>query len=291
MNSNQLRWFCSACETRSFAKAAEATFVSRQAFGKAIKSMEDELGCPLFHRTEQGVTPTEAAMLIYPIAQRCVNDIAHMRAICDEHALCTRTPIRIAIADGVVESMDDSFFDELERKNPTCDIAIEKHFYTRCMDYLHDGKVDFAIAPGPLREQQLESIPLAREQVYAATAPGTVHFPTNEVTLENLATLSFFSVGNGERAMLGLDRIFEEHGLAINRIDQYTEFGIVMQKAHTGTAAALVPESMLPRLAADMVTLPIPPSITTWELHCFWLPHEPSNAEASIIRFMQERMV
>lgn len=287
MNCNQLQWFCSACETRSFAKAAEATFVSRQAFGKAIKSMEDELGCTLFQRTEQGVVPTEAALRIYPIVQRCVSDMRSVQKICSEHAISARQTVRIAIADGVVESMDEFFFDELERNNPACDIVIEKHFYTRCMEYLKDGRVDFAIAPGPIAKEPLSSIPMAREKVFVAAAPETVRFPIEQATLEDLATLTYFSVGTGERAMLGLDELFRRNDLSFQVNDQYTEFGIVMRKAHTGTAAALVPESMLPRLAPDMAIIPLPVDLISWELDCFWLPRTLSNAEEGVIEFMR----
>ena len=84
MNRNQLEWFCNACEARSFAKAAKASFVSRQAFGKAIKCMENELECTLFQRTEQGVAPTEAALRIYPIARQCVDGFRDMKRICEE---------------------------------------------------------------------------------------------------------------------------------------------------------------------------------------------------------------
>ncbi|WP_414144347.1 LysR family transcriptional regulator [Berryella intestinalis] len=37
MTFDQLEWFCCAYESGSFARAAKSRFVSRQAFGKAIR--------------------------------------------------------------------------------------------------------------------------------------------------------------------------------------------------------------------------------------------------------------
>lgn len=291
MNRNQLEWFCNACEARSFAKAAAASFVSRQAFGKAIKSLENELECTLFQRTEQGTVPTEAALRIYPIARQCVDGLRDMRRICDEYAPSKQRPVRIAIADGVVESVDESFFDELERMNDAYDIVIEKHFYAHCMDYLKDGRVDFAIAPGPVTDESFDSLPLAREVVTVIVSSDLVGFPVEDATPENLATIPFFSIGTGEQAMLGLDATFREHGLEFRRIDRYTEFGIVLRKAYAGVAAALAPESVMPRVAPGMVTIPLPLEQASWEPRCFWVPRSFSRAEEGVVEFMRAHAV
>ena len=60
VDDRQLEWFCRAYEARSFSKAAERAFVSRQALGKAVKSLETELGVALFVRSEFGLAPTSA---------------------------------------------------------------------------------------------------------------------------------------------------------------------------------------------------------------------------------------
>lgn len=291
MNCNQLQWFCRAYETQSFAKAAKDSFVSRQAFGKAIKCMENELGCALFQRTEQGVAPTEAAQRIYPIVQRCVGDLRSVRKICGEHAPGVRQPVRIAIADGVVETMDDFFFDELERMNPACDIIIDKHFYVRCMDYLKEERVDFAIAPGPVTDSAFTAIPIARERAFVIAAPETVNFSLDDPSIEDLATLDFFKLGTGEQAMLGLDALFDERGLEWRKIDQYTEYGILMRKVHAGVASILAPENVLPSVASNMVVIPLPPDLVSWTINCFWLPRELSTAEEGIVEFMRAHAI
>lgn len=289
MNRNQLQWFCNACDTQSFAKAAKTSFVSRQAFGKAIKNLETELECTLFQRTEQGVKPTEAALRIYPIAQRCVDDLRSMKRICDEYAPGAQRPVHIAIADGVIESLGDLFFDELERANPTCEITIEKHYYTHCLDYLKDGRVDFTIVPGPISDASLEHIPLIRESLYAAASPSIVNFPVEGATLDDLAELPFFSLGTGEQAMLGLDALYRKRGVELTKVDRYTEYRIVLCKAHAGKATALVPESMLPALQENMVVFPLPADEIAFTLNWCWTRRALSSAEADIVEFVRDQ--
>jgi len=289
MNRNQLQWFCNACDTQSFAKAAKSSFVSRQAFGKAIKNLETELECTLFQRTEQGVKPTEAALRIYPIAQRCVDDLRSMKRICDEYAPSPQRPVHIAIADGVIEALGDLFFDELELANPACEITIEKHYYTHCLDYLKDGSADFAIVPGPITDKSLEHFPIVRENLYAAASPSLINFPVENATVDDLGALPFFSLGTGEQAMLGVDGFYRKRGIELEKVDRYTEYRIVLCKAHAGKATALVPESMLSLLQQDMLVFPLPPEEVSFTLNWCWTRRALTSAEAGIVDFVRDR--
>ena len=51
MDSRKLTYFLKICETGSIARAADALFISQQALSKALDSLEQELGVPLFIRS------------------------------------------------------------------------------------------------------------------------------------------------------------------------------------------------------------------------------------------------
>jgi len=61
-----LRAFEAAARHLSFAKAAEELFVTPAALSYQIKSLETELGLPLFHRLNRAVTLTEAGRALAP---------------------------------------------------------------------------------------------------------------------------------------------------------------------------------------------------------------------------------
>jgi DNA-binding transcriptional LysR family regulator len=52
--------FASVASHRSFRQAADALGTSRSALSHAIRSLEQELGVRLLHRTTRSVAPTEA---------------------------------------------------------------------------------------------------------------------------------------------------------------------------------------------------------------------------------------
>ena len=60
MNTNQLRYFVTAAECRSFTKAADQFYITQTAITQQIHALEDSLGVPLFDRTSRPITLTPA---------------------------------------------------------------------------------------------------------------------------------------------------------------------------------------------------------------------------------------
>lgn len=67
MNKKQLTYFLTAYEAKSLQKAADLLYVSRQGLSKMIRSLEDELGEPLFRRTPKGLVATDFAIATGPV--------------------------------------------------------------------------------------------------------------------------------------------------------------------------------------------------------------------------------
>ncbi|MBQ3930783.1 MAG: LysR family transcriptional regulator, partial [Firmicutes bacterium] len=60
MEFKQLNVFLTVSDEHSFLRASQALFVSRQAVGKTIDQLEEELGMKLFVRGQNGVQLTPA---------------------------------------------------------------------------------------------------------------------------------------------------------------------------------------------------------------------------------------
>ena len=60
MTPTQINYFLTVADKLSFSKAAEQLYVSQPAVSRQVSLLEQELGVPLFSRSNQGVTLTEA---------------------------------------------------------------------------------------------------------------------------------------------------------------------------------------------------------------------------------------
>ncbi|MCR2037993.1 LysR family transcriptional regulator [Adlercreutzia caecimuris] len=286
MNINQLEWFCLAYEARSFAKAAEGAFVSRQALGKALAHLEGEVGAQLFERSEAGVAPTAAADAAYPIAQHIVADERALRRACAEAAQTEHPAIRIAIANGVLRSLSAGLLGRLEEAFPALDFFIEKHYFLECFDRLETGEVDFALCPAP-REGSYQRWPVVEEDVFVAAADALIDFDPDTCTLEDLESLVFFLPGDRGPNDLGLGRAMAERGLTRRTNTQYTDYDFITEKVIAGQGAALAPESALaPFVEAGLTTFPVPEPTVRWRVELLARQRELTEVERQVIAFL-----
>ena len=80
MEFKQLNVFITVADEHSFLRASQALFVSRQAVGKTIDQLEEELGIKLFVRGQNGVQLTPAGKYFYTRAKALVSDLNDLRS-------------------------------------------------------------------------------------------------------------------------------------------------------------------------------------------------------------------
>ena len=289
MNLHQLEWFCLAYDTRSFAKAAEQAFVSRQAFGKAIKGLEGELGAALFARDAAGVQPTEFAQLLYPKAKTCIGDYRSMLQARDDYLVDKRQHLRLAFAYGVATALPEDFLERLEDANPHAEHLVEKHSAVHCLELLERGEVDFVICSGASNDCNLLRIPLISYPTYVAVARHLVTFPIEHCTIEDLQTLTFLTLGDDMPEDRALEALFASHGMALRANRQYRDYDVILREVKRGHGASIVPENCLDQVAEDHVALiPFPDESFSWQLDFLYPNRSYSDIEQRTIQFMRE---
>jgi DNA-binding transcriptional LysR family regulator len=75
MQFQQLAYFVAVARTRHFTRAAELSRVAQPSLSKQIRSLERELGAPLFSRARGNITLTPAGEALLPLAQRILTDL------------------------------------------------------------------------------------------------------------------------------------------------------------------------------------------------------------------------
>src|SRR6267142_5754940 len=73
MEFSQLEFFVTVAEEGSFSKAAVRVYRTQPAVSIAIRRLEEEIGAPLFDRSQKSPTLTDAGELVYDYAQRILS--------------------------------------------------------------------------------------------------------------------------------------------------------------------------------------------------------------------------
>ena len=99
MNLELYKSFYYAAKSESLSKAAEVLYISQPALSRAIKQLEQALGCTLFFRTSKGVRLTPEGRLLFQHIEQAFNFInMGEQRIAETQALQTGE-IRIGASD------------------------------------------------------------------------------------------------------------------------------------------------------------------------------------------------
>ena len=81
MNQKQLSYFLEVYRCRNIQAAADKLYLTHQGLSRVIRSLEEELGSPLFMRTNRGLEPTDFATTLVPHVQRLLDDYATIQGV------------------------------------------------------------------------------------------------------------------------------------------------------------------------------------------------------------------
>lgn len=83
MNLRQLRYFLAVVDQGGVHRAADSLMVAQPSISQALRSLEQELGTSLFHRTGRSLTLTAAGEAIIPAAREVMHGVDLARSLVD----------------------------------------------------------------------------------------------------------------------------------------------------------------------------------------------------------------
>lgn len=165
MTLNQLKYFCTACRTRSITKASEELFVTQPTISIAIKDLEAEFNIILFARNGNHLELTSAGETFYEKAKDLLKHSTEMQNEFLE--LGNRVPV---LKIGIPPMFSTIFFPEVlnafEQNHPDIQTELDEFGSVRACDLVQDEKLDLAIVNmEQFNIDKFESCILAKEQL------------------------------------------------------------------------------------------------------------------------------
>ena len=152
MNLRTLLAFVEVVRQGGFSQAAQVVSLTQSTVSKAVKSLEDELGTPLFNRAGHKVELTAAGEIAYRRALVLLSERSDMLAEINELLDLKRGRLRIGLPPVGCGVLFAAMFATYRKRYPQVDIELIEHGSKRLQECLEAGEVDLAALLIPMDE-------------------------------------------------------------------------------------------------------------------------------------------
>lgn len=210
----QLRSLIAVAEEGSVTRAAEALCLTQPAVSRHIQALEQEIGVPLFERTERGMRLTPEGVALRDHARRGLALLEEGRRAISE--LRSGTGGRLTLGAGVTTSIFrlPSLLRAFREAYPRVDVVVRTGRSREIEQSVLDRGLDLGLVTSPVQNPELEVRGLFDEEIVLVIPPELSGSDEWELDAEAFQALPLilFSRNTGFRG--DLDRVLAASGLA-----------------------------------------------------------------------------
>ncbi len=145
MEMSQIRYVLAAAQTLNFTKAASSCNVSQPALTKAVKTLEGELGAPLFHREGRRIQLSEFGRSMVPHLRNIMDEAETTRSLAENFKLLNRVPVRIGVMSTIGHVRFSRFLADFQNSYDGVEIGVSESDLDQLKARLDDGTIDVAV--------------------------------------------------------------------------------------------------------------------------------------------------
>ena len=279
MEMTQLEFFLRVVEEGSFSKAADAVGRTQPAVSIAVRRLEEEVGVPLFDRSQKTPTLTEAGAVIHDYAQRILALREQARASVAELRTLKRGRVRVGANESTSLYLLPQVILAFRERHPDVKVEIYRHASERLPREVLERNVDFAVMAFEPTDRDLESFCVLRDELALILNPEHPLAARREVTIEELGGESFLAhnVRTGSRNKVV--EAFAEHHTPLNITLELATVETIKRFVQLNVGLAFVPR-MCVREELERGTLATVPVRGLSYTRALWATHRRNAAHS-----------
>lgn len=250
MKLSQLRYFCEVCRCNSVSKAAKKLFISQPAVSMAIRELEDELGCCLFFRTHNRLTPTAEGARLLEDAKEVLELVSkfpeHMQSLTHQ-AITIRLGLPPVTSAFFVPALT-KIIKEFRKNRPDAKIELMEYRHTEDMvDFMEKGKLDFAISTtDKARFSQHKKEMIYKSPLMVCVGPTHRLAGKQEVEIEELADEPLIRAFHSSSVVdCAVNDMFDSAGMKPNYRFLFTQERVIKQLLMEGEVLLITRPEMM----------------------------------------------
>ncbi|WP_374711778.1 LysR family transcriptional regulator [Symbiobacterium terraclitae] len=171
MNLHHIRYFVSVARHRSFTRAAAENMVAQPSLSQQIRRLEEELGAPLFDRSQTPVRLTDAGEALLPHAEAILRQVEAARAAVEERLGLRSGRLVLGSLPMTGSRLLPRAITAYRRRYPGIQVILREESTLRLTELALSGETDLTLTTLPPGSPDLDWQPLLTEPILLALPP------------------------------------------------------------------------------------------------------------------------
>jgi DNA-binding transcriptional LysR family regulator len=267
-----LHYFSEVARHRSFTKAAAALHVSQPSLSKAIKSIEEQLGVPLFYRSSRQLELTDAGRAVLVNAKKVLDAFRNLTSELTDIMELKKGEIRIGIPPMMGAVFFSRSISRFKEAYPLVNITLTEVGTKIIQRRVEDGSLDIGlVCHVPMHKEEIESIELSKDPLMLIVHREHPLATRSHVRFDDLREEPFILYRNDFSLH---DRIIEEcakHRFYPNVVCESSQKDFMVEMVEAKMGIALLPSKICERLHSSLiVSIPFERPSVFLELGMIW---------------------
>lgn len=294
MEINQLEFFLKIVEEGSFSKAAERAFRTQPAVSLAIRRLEEEIGAPLFDRSQKTPALTEAGQVFHGYARRIITLRDQAREAVRELRELRAGRVRVGANESTSLYLLPEVILAFRARHPHVKVEIYRHPSERLPREVLDANVDFALTAFEPPDRDLEAFPVLRDELVLILSPAHPLAARESVSVAELGGEQFLAHNVKTGSRLKVIETFAEQRTPLNITLELATIETIKRFVQKEVGLAFVPRMCVTE-ELERGTLASVPVRGLSYTRTLWVIRRrastPSHAAAAFLETLKEKAV
>jgi LysR family hydrogen peroxide-inducible transcriptional activator len=288
----QFRYLVALAHTLHFRKAAEQCHVSQPTLSGQLKELEERLGVQLVERSQRSqVVLTPIGQTIAERARVVLRDVQDIVDLGRHGQQWLDGTIKLGALPTLGPYLLPHVLPELHQSHPSLKLYVREGMSVPLVRSLEDGDLDLLLLPMPMREADLESTRLFREQLWVVVPSDSPLAAKTQIERRDLSGRTVLALEPGHRLYEQVAELCREFGAELSHDFEGTSLDTIRLMVGMGMGISFMPTVyMLSEVVKDpqVVARPMTSRPPTRTVGLAWRRHsaraEEYRALADIIR-------
>lgn len=246
-NLEPLRVFHAVAKAQSFTAAADSLHLTQSGISRHIKTMEAELGVPLFDRLGKKVSLTQAGEILYEAAQEVLGAVASAEQRIQELAGLGHGRLRVGASFPVGLYVLPRVLAAYRKQYPAIDVTLAISTTASIEAKVLDNKVDFGLVSADVHHPKLHTFAFMSDELVVIVPPEHRWANRRNIKAQELADEAFIFAARGAGARATVEERLKAKGIVLPNILDFVNIEGVKHAVEAGLGISVQPRVAIRR--------------------------------------------